>query len=354
MTIAAENQYQKSFHDFAYHMNQIHDQLGKVMLLNDSSAPYQRELLLKLTHLSSDAQNDVNDLPLNLISFDQTNLFLSHFNQFTTQLALRDFKQNPLQANEKQTIKTLYSDSNQIKNVLQHIQNTVIQNHLKWTDTQFALASDTNHNLILDGFNHLDQRVHRFKQLNWGASMTGIQVKSNVQQKQLLSKKQLIEHATALLDLNPTKKMSVKRNGNETFSLKAISNSGEPVLADFKVDRGEILWFMKNRPITQVNLSMDQAESESSQTLMDFGYKNMVPIAHDQYDGVAVITYAQRINGVIHYPHQVTVKIAKDNGETIGLQASNYVMTEHQGISNQLHLTESEAITRYTLNRYNL
>ncbi|WP_338130385.1 hypothetical protein [Cohnella ginsengisoli] len=73
--IKAENQYQRAFHDLTNHMGSLQDQLGKTLAVNSASYRMQRKGLVNVWRLTSQAQNEVNQLPLTLLPFNQAENF---------------------------------------------------------------------------------------------------------------------------------------------------------------------------------------------------------------------------------------------------------------------------------------
>lgn len=73
--IKAENQYQRAFHDLAFHMDQLHSQLGSTLVASASSQAMHQKSLLNVWRLTSQAQNEINELPLTNLPLNQTESF---------------------------------------------------------------------------------------------------------------------------------------------------------------------------------------------------------------------------------------------------------------------------------------
>src|SRR5699024_12615940 len=63
--------------------------------------------------------------------------------------------------NEVEQLRTLYKQSEEIKNELRQVQHEVLDDKLRWMDVQLALASqdEPNDNTIIDGFNTVENKV---------------------------------------------------------------------------------------------------------------------------------------------------------------------------------------------------
>jgi spore germination protein len=85
---------------------------------------------------------------------------------------------------------------------------------------------------------------------------------------------------------------------------------------------------MNPRNVNGRKLNFDTAKSKAVQFLVRHDYKDMTPITYDEYDDVAVFTLVHSLDNVKIYVDKVTVRVALDNGEIVGLQASDHVFAE--------------------------
>lgn len=137
----AENQYQRAFHDLTYHVDKLHQQLGNTLAVNSTSQAYHRKGLVNVWRLTSQAQNEINQLPLSMLPFDKAEDFLSRISNFAYKTSVRDLTKHPLSEDEFKTLKTLYANSKDISQDLQGMQEKVLSNHLRWMDVELSLAA---------------------------------------------------------------------------------------------------------------------------------------------------------------------------------------------------------------------
>lgn len=180
--IKAENQYQRAFHDLSYHMDKLHAELGNTLAVHSASTGSHRKSLVNVWRITSEAQNEINQLPLTLLPFNKTEEFLSRISKFSYQTAVRDLTKQPLTDNEIKNLKELYKSSALISQDLQGVQHKVIANRLRWMDVETALASEREprDNTIIDGFKTVDKRVGEYPELDWGPSVSSMYNKRSV------------------------------------------------------------------------------------------------------------------------------------------------------------------------------
>jgi len=337
LLIKAENQYQRAFHDLNAHIDQLHEQLGNTLAVNASSHSYQRKGLINIWRITSQAQSEVNQLPLTLLPFNRTEEFLSRIANFSYKTAIRDLTKQPLTEQELATLKSLYQSAEDIAKDLHAVQQKVLADNLRWMDVELALASEDSprDNAIIDGFKTVDNKIAKYAELDWGRPVAAMYRKRTVDilSGKPVSADDVRKKAAKLLGLDDPSAVQVTENarGTEYAVYSATVNKGDGVIQmDFTTRGGELIWYMNPREIgNQRAVSLDDAERAAREFLKERGYPEMKAIAVDPYDNAVNLTYAPVQDGAVIYPEKLTVKVALDRGEVIGLQAADYVY-EHK------------------------
>ncbi|NGQ94599.1 germination protein YpeB [Brevibacillus sp. SYP-B805] len=333
--IKAENQYQRAFHDLNYHIDKLHDELGKSIVVNS-----RRQITPCLTNvwrLAYAAQSDVGQLPLTLMPFNNTEEFLAKVADFSYRVAVRDLAKEPLSQREYKTLQSLYSNAAAIQKQLDHVQTKIIDKKLRWMDVETALASDDKKedNTIIDGFKTMEKRVQEFPEVDWGPGIQNLDGKRKLRIKGISGTKVSPEEAKraafAFIGLKPGEvNVEIDSNGKgEEYSAYSLRFTGSrlknPLNLEVTKRGGKVIWLLSERDIREQKLTMQQAEASGSRFLRAHGYANMVAAESDVYDGLAVFTFVPEINGVRIYPDAVTVKVALDNGDVTGFHAAEYL-----------------------------
>ncbi len=331
--IKAENQYQRAFHDLSYYMDQLHTELGKAMAVNSESEQFQKRKLIQVWRMTSQAQGQISQLPLGLLPFNRTGEFLSKIANFTYRASIRDLSKNPLSKEELQTLQTLYDRSKQMSSELRTIQAKVMKDKLRWMDVELELASESKktNNSIISGFQLVDDGVGGYAELDWGPS-----VQSLYQQRTMsmlpgepVSEEEIVKKAAAWIGSKQTDGMRVSNNGSGTeySSVSVIQETadGRTLQMDYSQNGGHLLWYMHPREVQEKKLKPDQASKKAEQFLNAHEYPATVPVNYDEYNNISIITFADMEGDIIYYPRKMTVKVAMDNGEILGLSAQDYV-----------------------------
>jgi spore germination protein len=354
--IKAENGYQRAFHDLSHHMNRLQDELGQTLAVSSTSYGAQRKGLANVWRLTSQAQNEINQLPLTMLPFSHAESFLARINDFAYKASIRDLNKQPLTASELKTLKTLHASSADINKELGKIQDAVIQNRLRWMDVETALASEHNphDNTIIDGFRTIDKKIGEYPEADWGPSAMSQPRKFSAAalDGNTASPAEIRAKAESFLGYRElgAGQMTVSETGGKSsfkaYTVTVPTSGGHRVQLEYTQKGGHLLWYMNTRPVHTRKLNFDTARNKAGNFLVRNQYRNMTPVSYDEYDHVAVFTFAAVKNGVRMYNDKVTVRVALDNGDIVGLQATDHVFADKVLTPGRPKMSREEALKR--------
>ncbi|MEF2964378.1 germination protein YpeB [Paenibacillus sp. M1] len=331
--IKAENQYQRAFHDLSYHVDKLHSELGNTLAVHSASTDSHRKGLVNVWRITSEAQNEINQLPLTLLPFNKTEELLSRISKFSYQTAVRDLTKDPLSDGEMKNLKELYKSSGQISKDLQAVQNKVIANRLRWMDVETALASnrEPKDNTIIDGFKTVDKKVGEYPELDWGPSVSSMYNKRSV--KKLSGTPVTVDKikADAAKFTGDGNHAGIKviENGKGTewasFTAQIPGKQGDYKTLDFTRNGGHLIAYADNRTIGPKRVGGNEARAQAEQFLRDKGFPDLTPVSYDEFDNIGTFTFVGKQGDTLIYPEKVTVRVGLDSGQVTGMQASDYV-----------------------------
>ncbi len=353
--INAENQYQRAFHDLNYHVNKLHDELGKSVVLN--SRKQISPCLTNVWRLSYTAQNDLGQLPLSLMPFNKTEEFLSNVADFSYEVAVRDLQKQPLSEKEYKMLNSLYDHSKNIQTELNTVQTKVIDSKLRWMEVESALAKqkEPGDNTIVDGFTTMDKKVQEFPEMDWGVTVTTMN-KKRQQRIQGVSGKSITEEEAKEIakkfvgHISKGATIEVDKNGKgmqyNAYSVRITGKNKEaPINLDITKKGGQVVWLLNERNVQNEKISLDEAERSAQKFLQAKGYGNMVASERDTYGGLGIFTFVPKEKDVVIYPDAVTVKVALDNGDVNGFHSVEYLFNHKQRKMNGPKVTAEKART---------
>jgi spore germination protein len=339
--IKAENQYQRAFHDLSFHMDTLNSELGNTLAVNSTSQASYRKGLINVWRLTSQAQSEINQLPIALLPFNKAKDFLANMANFTYRTSIRDLTKQPMSQEELGTLNALYDHSKELTTELRGVQDKVITNNLRWMDVESALASqkENQDNTIIDGFKTVDKKIGAYPEINWGpGNLTIFQTNhEQVLSGNDMSAEEIRKKAASFLNHPNPSAMKVVENGKsgntyQTFSvaIPTSQNKDSDIHMEFTKKGGHLIYSMNPRTAQESKLNIRQARDKANEFLDQHGYKDMSAVSYDQYQHIANMTFARRQNDITIYPEQVNVKVALDNGEITGIQANDYVFGQKE------------------------
>lgn len=350
--IKAENQYQRAFHDLSFHMDNLHKELGNALVVSSSAEGFQRKSLVNVWRLTSEAQNEINQLPLTLLPFNKTEEFLANIANFSYQTSVRDLTAEPLTADEMKNLKSLYDRSADIYKELSNVQTKVLNKNLRWMDVEVALATEKKglDNTIIDGFKTVDKRVNEYPEINWGPSVSSLYQKRSYKMLSgnFVKPEEIKERAAKFLNISPSR-IEVTENGKGTeyssYSATASlgNDNGAEIQMDFVKKGGGLIWYMNTRDVRDARIAPEEAVASAKRFLQQHHYPQMKEMSYEEYDDTASITYASVQNGIVVLPEKIVLKVALDNGDVIGLEAADYLYEQKNRTIEQPKLTKQEA-----------
>ncbi|WP_040951216.1 germination protein YpeB [Gorillibacterium massiliense] len=331
--IKAENQYQRSFHDLSFHLDQIQKQLGNITAVNPTSQDYYRKQMINIWRVTNQARNDVTLLPLAMLPLDKTQKLLHNLASFSYQVSVRDLSNKPMSDSEKATLATLYKQSKEMDGEISKVQSSILSKNLRWMDVESALASqkEKTDNVIIDGFKAMNKMVEGYEEVDWGASIMSEQKRRDLSKLpgNWVTAEEIHRKAAEFLDVPGGGQMDVKEHGKgteyNTYTVNTVNpETNQPIMLYYSKKGGHLLQYYSPRTVTNPVLDLQGAEEAGQDFLAKHHFTDMVPVNYSKYSGTAAITYAHKTGGVILYPESVMLNIALDNGEVTDIKSADY------------------------------
>ncbi|WP_261129154.1 germination protein YpeB [Bacillus sp. Marseille-Q3570] len=335
--INAENNYQRAFHDLNFHFDALEEKIGTTLAMN--SRQQISPSLAEVWRLTSEAHNDVGQLPLALLPFNKTEEFLTKIGEFSYRIAIRDLEKKPLSDEEYATLQSLHKNATEIKNELRDVQGTVMKENLRWMDVELALATenDPNDNTVINGLKTVDKSVEGYSEVNWGPEMTKISEFEDNKYKALsgkqITKQEAKNLAIKFLKLDKNSKVIVEENGKgspyEAYRVSVNEpKSDSNIYMEMTKKGGHPTWILEDRNVQKAKISLYQGSEKALEFLNKHAMDKMEMTTSNQYENIGIYTYVKMQDDVRIYPQTVTIKVALDNGDIIGYEGMNYLIGE--------------------------
>ncbi len=348
----AENNYQRAFHDLNFQIDLLHDKIGSTLAMNSRKS--LSPALTDVWRITSEAQNDVGQLPLTLLPFNKTEEFLSNIGDFSYRTAVRDLEKEPLNDKEYTNLESLYKQAGEIQDELRKVQYTAIKNNLRWMDVEMALASNDENtdNTMIDGFKTVEKKVSGYSEAN-GQNPTMLStnkkddIYKNVEGK-MISKKEAIAEAKKYAKFSNDVEVKVEENGKGSdygfYSISLLEKkSNVEVNMDITKKGGYPIWYLNNRDVKEKKIDLNQGYTKAVRFLKDHQFDSLELFESSQYDQIGLYSFVTVVDGVRVYPDTVKVKIALDDGSVIGFSADEYLQAHKLRKIQDAKISQKEA-----------
>lgn len=350
----AENNYQRAFHDLNFQIDLLHDKIGTTLAMNSRKS--LSPALVDVWRITSEAQNDVGQLPLALLPFNKTEAFLSDIGDFSYRTAVRDLEKEPLNDKEYANLESLYKQAAEIQDELRKVQYTAMKNNLRWMDVEMALASNDENtdNTIIDGFKTVEKTVSGYTEANsQNPTLLSANEKDDIYRHvegKMITKKDAVVEAKKYANFSGDVEVKVEENGKGSdygfYSISLLEKkTNVEVNMDITKKGGYPIWYLNNRDVKEKNIDLNQAYTKAVRFLKDHQFDSFELFESSQYDQIGLFSFVAMVDGVRVYPDSVKVKIALDDGSVIGFSADEYLQAHKlREIHNaKLSLKEAEA-----------
>lgn len=349
LMVQAENNYQRSFHDLTYHVDLLYDKIGTTLALKTKNTLSPQ--MLDIWQLTAQAQSDVSQLPLGLLPFTKTETFLADIGEFTYHVAIRDLDNEPLSEDEIDRLAQLYESANEIRKELRTVQHKVFSDQLKWVEVELALANNDREtpNDIIDSFTAVEDFTTGFDQShfdNLSADFPSQQERFQFVSGDPINEADVENLIMRQFDLSEDLEIDLQKSGQgaqlNTYS-GSFSHEDQHGYIELTETGGHVLSYMINRELGDGTISLHDAEREAELLLKEQGFEDIKRLRSSQYDETGLFQYAVTNDDIWIYPDQITVKVALDNGDIIGFNATDYYRNHHEREFEEPKLSLDEA-----------
>ncbi|SDI29374.1 germination protein YpeB [Natribacillus halophilus] len=354
LAMSHENNYQKAFNQLAFDLDQMQDELGASLAMNGNDN--MTGSLAEVWRISSSARSDMGGLPLGLVPVGETEQYLTNVAEFTHDVAIRDRAEEPLTDDEYEQLETYYEQAGEMAHDLRAVQANTLSNDIRWTDIEAELVNNTDpgEGTAIDGIQGVDEKAKGFSENNWNddAGFPGDvneRIANVVEDKDAFDEEEAVERARDFMNLPDDAEAQVESLGEgvpfEGYHIAIQDPEGEGnYMMDMTVNGGLPIWAMQDRPLNDVNISLNEASEIAADFLESKGFEDLELVDSKQYNSTGTFQFAPTINDVRLYPDAILMEVALDDGDVVSYKGADYVANhrERHDVEPELDLEEIE------------
>lgn len=339
LNTALTNNYQRLFFDVKKHVENVQVSLSKALVSESSD---QNVLLLsRIMNESYFAQDKLSQLPISHADVAKTEKFLTQVADYSYSLMKNHLDGEELTSKQRETLFNLQKGSAGFNAELEALHDKMIgtdfnigvitgkgtkkigkskENMLQTSLTTLEKEMGKSPELIYDG-PYSDQILNK-KPLGLGDKEVTIKEAERIARNFVGAKK-----VKKVTPFESGKDANSARIPSHTFSIVPENTAKEmAIYIGVSTKGGKVVWMENPRAVSKANISVAQAEKKALDFLKEKGYSNMEQNYYLKYDNIVIINFTYKDGDTTVYPDLVKVKVALDNGEIVGFDASTYLM----------------------------
>ncbi len=355
--IHLENQYQRLYYDLTGSVESITTDLSKLMV----SSPQKKENLILYSNIwknAYNAQEKLAQLPIRHAEISKVQKFLNQLGDYTFAMAQRTFQGEELQDKERGNLEQLHNYSLELTQSLRELHEKVLKD-VVWKDelkrkANTKLNEDAEkQNPIQVKFAQFEERMVEYPELIYDGPFSdhvseGVRPRLKGKKVSRETAEKKVKEFLGNAKIQRVESLTDGRGRVDTYSFEVIPQNkadgkGNPVYIDISQTNGYVAWILNNRDIKEAKLSRKQAVQRASKFLEEKGYKNMISTYTVKYGNAVLINYAYQQDDVVMYPDLIKVKVALDNGEIVGFDATQFLTNNYERPIEKPLLTPEQA-----------
>ena len=349
----ADNQYNNAFYQLIEYSNNIEKLLAKSTISN--SPKHGVITLTEITKESALAQTYLARLPIATQNLENTNKFLNQVGDYCYSLERKNISGQNLSQEDLDNLTQLHEYSLDMKNMLSELENEIYSGTIKWGDLEKKgnnILQNESDNLAKTSFGSIEEDLHQYAGLIYDGAFSENQ--ENGLKKAIvgneINEEEAEEIAKKFIGEDKTEKVTQNSENSENnssidcykFNVQTVNKLNYSISVS-KIG-GKIVLMNCNRTVENENITADDAVKIGRDFLTNRGYTNMRETYYMDNENILTVNYAYQQDQVIVYPDLIKVKIAMDNGEILGMEATKYLNSheDNRDISS-VKITEEEA-----------
>lgn len=290
------------------------------------------------------ARTALESLPVYDLRLQNTETFLNQVGEFTLEMARKQLRGEGLKEDEEQSLETLALRSRQLADEVLSLSEKIADENPDFATMQEMLLPSGEGEEKTD-FESLEDIFSGDKPLVYDGDYSAWHTDRGSSK---LSSVPPVDAPTLPLraaDILGVADEELKKQGSYDKPFPFTEwEAGDKSIA-LTHNGGRVYGFSRPREVSEAKLTLSDAIAKGGKALGDLGYPNMEAIAWQRNENTITVTYGGRQNGVLIYADRITATLALDNGEILGMNAVEYLLSHDPERSAATSRTAEEGAT---------
>ncbi|NNG65650.1 germination protein YpeB [Caldanaerobacter subterraneus] len=323
-------QYDRSFYQLISNVENIETSMGKLMVASSDKTTIS--ILDEIWREAFSGQEHLSQLPIGQPEIDNTSKFLVQVGDYAYSLTKKIASGGKLSDEDLKTITTLHNYAvflgKNLHDLSKKVQGGYELGNLRKQGTKKMAQIDSK--ILNVRMNSVNQTMTNFPTLIYDGPFSESLAK--LTPKGLTGPEISYDRALQIArefygkNIESESKYSPSNGKIKTYGVELKPPGKPPVYINVSRKGGHVVWMMDERSPSKVNISASQALKHAKKFLETHGFKDMESTYSMKAPGYIQFNFVPVENEVYLYPDIVKVKVALDNGDIIGFDATAYYM----------------------------
>ena len=327
-----QNDNNKAFYEVVDRIQNSKIYLAKSMISKE--ARHGAKTLMEVWRETDLATCYLSMVPIESQEIENTEKFLNQVSEYSYTMANKCIDGQDLSEEDMDKIQELYNYANDLSNTLNEMITELNNGTIKWEDLKKnSEGSDISE---VSNFDIVEQNFHEYSGLIYdGAFSEHI---TSEEKKGLTGNdisedeaKTIAEEFIGKDKIKETKNNGYVENGNiPVYRFEVTTNENKKIGISISKKGGHLVYMNYDRETNGENITEQDAIQKGKEYLQSKKYENMQETYYMKNDGYIVINYAYKQGDIVAYPDLIKLKIALDDGEIVGADATGYLNCHFQ------------------------
>ena len=348
-----QNNYQRSFRELVTNVENIKLLLEKAEV---SASSLQSNALMSQTWMQSySAGENLGQLPITHVALSRTAKYLNQVSDYSYSLSRVNAQNKTISDKDMEQVSKLRNYAGDLLEQLHGMEEDVAQGKIKFGEIRskgrFALKRASK-DAVEVKFGNMEDKFSNYPSMIYDGPFSDniIEGKPKALEGEDINLEKAKEKVKKFVGADKVGKIIETSSGKgkiHTFGLEVTpkdNDKGKAISIDITKKGGLPLWMLNPREIPEKKLTDQQASDKAQKFLKEQGFGELTETYFLKNDNTTTITYIGITKeGVLIYPDLLKVKVALDNGEIVGFDAYQYIMSHRKRDIPKPKLTEEEA-----------
>lgn len=341
LAIKLENQYQRSFHQLAFSVDNINAQLAQMLVTTS-----HEQTLLGLSNLWREAYGAIGDLsglPAAMNELENTDMLLNDVAEYSYYLIRKNVLAGQiLDEKDFSQLEDFYQRSKVVKQELSDIEAEILNENLRFSEVELLVNSDSEErdNKILSAFRSIESQVNAFPELNFAEGVRKIEPEPRPIAGEQITQVQAVKIAEEFYgqyekysEETIESKVEFASDGGKlpVYGVRIYNdNENEPIYVEVSQKGGLVLQMYHYRELGNAVLGEAEALQAAEAFLAEQGFPTMKLVESQQEETYHDLTFVPVQDGAYLYSDMVKVQIALDDGEVLNYDQTSFATRHYE------------------------